>query len=229
MRTTSRPLVFVWVCLGLLTSAGGHAATVQGSLWMSRETKASTARTMDPARIARAQVGIVDAVIWVDRIPDKVEQKLAGQTGMWFWKRPRPRSVSSIRQVDQGFRPRITVVPKGTRVEFHNADHVYHSTFSVSPAKRFDLGKYPPGKRDTVEFSQRGVINLHSDLFPEMMGFVVVTPNHAYARPDSLGRFTLPKLPAGRYTLRAWHPVRGELKREVEVAKHGDTVVDLRF
>ena len=39
--------------------------------------------------------------------------------------------------------PRITAVTAGTTVEFPNLDGIFHNVFSVSPVKRFDLGKYP--------------------------------------------------------------------------------------
>jgi len=214
--------------MGLFT-ASAWAGNVEGQLWMSRETQAAAARTTDPARIARAQRGAGEAVVWIEAIPEKVEQKLASRRTGWLFKRTLPELIESIVQVNQRFRPRVLAVPAGTRVEIRNADRVYHGTFSVSPAKRFDLGTHAPGRRDTVQFAQRGVINLHSELYPQMLGFVVVTPNHAVARPDSVGRFQLPKLPPGRYTLRAWHPERGELKREFEVAKRGDTKLELRF
>lgn len=221
-------LIMTPILLGLITPSA-WAGNVEGRLWMSREAQTAATRTSEPARLAKAQRGAGEAVVWIEAIPEKLEQKLANRRTGWLFKRTLPEPVASIVQVNQRFRPRVLAVPAGGRVEFRNADHVYHNTFSVSAAKRFDLGKYAPGRRDTVEFKRRGVINLHSDLYPEMLGFVVVTPNHAYARPDSLGRFQLPKLPAGRYTVRAWHPQRGELKRELEVPKRGDITLDLRF
>lgn len=221
-------LILTPILMGMLT-ASAWAGGVEGRIWMSRETQAAAARMRDPARIAKAQRGVGEAVVWIEAIPEKIEQKLASRRTGWLFKRTLPDPVASIAQVNQRFRPRVLAVPAGVQVEIRNADRVYHGTFSVSPAKRFDLGMRAPGRRDTVKFSQSGVVNLHSELYPEMLGFVVVTPNHALARPDSLGRFQLPKLPPGRYTLRAWHPERGELKRAIEVAKRGDTKLDLRF
>ncbi len=223
------PRIASLVLASLLVATACHAGSLEGVLWMSRESQAASARRPEPAQRTRMQRGVSEAVVWVEDVPEKVELKLASPRRGWFWSKPKPEPLQSIRQVGQRFQPRVLAVPAGSQVEFCNADRVYHSTFSVSAAKRFDLGKYPPGKRDTVEFARRGVVNLHSDLFPDMSGFVVVTPNHAYARPDSLGRFTLPKLPPGRYTLHAWHPVRGELKRDFEVPKRGEILLELRF
>ncbi len=229
MRPHRPTLLLLASLLMSLLTASAWAGNVEGRLWMGRDAQTVAARTTDAVKLAKAQRGAAEAVVWIEAIPEKVEQKLATRRTGWLFKRTLPEPVASIVQVNQRFRPRVLAVPAGARVEFRNADRVYHSTFSVSAAKRFDLGKYAPGRRDTVQFARRGVINLHSDIYPEMLGFVVVTPNHAYARPDSLGRFQLPKLPAGRYTVRAWHPQRGELKREIEVPKRGDTALELRF
>ena len=167
---------------------------------------------------------VKEAVVYLERIPEKVERKL---TRRRWWKRA-PR-LPRIVQADLRFTPRVLAAAAGTRVEFANLDRVFHNTFSVSAARRFDLGKYPPGHVDTVAFDRAGVANLHCDIHPQESGFVVVLPNHAFTRPDSLGRFTLPKLPAGSYTVRVWHPRFGELRRNVTMPSQGDLSVDLTY
>jgi plastocyanin len=175
---------------------------------------------------------VADAVIYLESVPDKVERQLASKVAAkrsWFMiARPGPRP-SRIVQIDKQFRPRVAAVSVGAKVEVQNLDRVYHNTFSVSPAKRFDLGKYPPGRIDTVSFDRPGVVNLHCDIHPDMLGFVVVTPNHAFTRPDSLGHYRLPKLPPGNYTVHVFHPRRGEIERRIVVPKRGDLALDLAF
>jgi hypothetical protein len=157
-------------------------------------------------------------------VPEKVEKKLSSRG----WFAPKPRSPRIVQQ-DLRFAPRVLAAVAGTAVEFRNLDRVFHSTFSVSAANRFDLGKYAPGHRDTVLFDQPGVVNLHCDIHPDENGFVVVVPNHAYARPDSFGRFDLKKLPPGRYTANAWHPRLGESSAAFEVPKRGNVALQLVF
>ena len=86
-------------------------------------------------------------------MPDNVDCKLSGKPSFWFFRRPArtPRIV----QKDMRFFPRVLAIAAGTQVEFQNLDGVYHNAFSVSTAKRFDLGKYPPGQTDTVLFRAR--------------------------------------------------------------------------
>jgi plastocyanin len=170
------------------------------------------------------QRGASDAVIYLVKVPDKVEKKLTKRG--WFAKKP---ALARVVQERRAFVPRVLVTTVGSSVEFANLDRVYHNVFSVSAAKRFDLGKYPPGHADTVTFENAGVANLHCDIHPDESAFVVVVPNHAFVRPDSLGRYKLPKLPPGDYALRVWHSRLGEIRRDVVMPRRGDVDLDLRF
>jgi hypothetical protein len=224
------------VALVLLTPwalpAPATAGAVSGVLWSNHALQVSAASYPGPAPTAalvRGQRGIADAVVWVDAIPERLERRLARGRHRWFWQRPRPVVLPSVVQRAGSFSPRVLAVVAGSSVEFRNRDRVYHNVFSVSAARRFDLGKYAPGRADTVDFAKPGVVNLHCDIHPEELGFVVVVPNHAFAHPDSLGAFALPALPPGRYTLHAWHPRLGELKRPFEAPKRGGVELQLDF
>src|SRR5438132_11440021 len=59
---------------------------------------------------------------------------------------PKPSLLPSkqIVQKNLAFVPSLLPVQVGTKIEFPNLDDTYHSIFSYSPAKRFDLGRYRP-------------------------------------------------------------------------------------
>jgi plastocyanin len=203
------------------------AGTLQGRLLttpVTAQRKVRQPSSDDPVDVPQRGVG--EAVVYLDRIPDEVERKL---TSTHWWKRKKKSNLPRIVQADLRFSPRVLVAPVGTQVEFANLDRVFHNTFSVSAARRFDLGRYLPGHVDTVTFDRAGVANLHCDIHPQEVGFVVVVPNHAYARPDSLGYFTLPKLSAGDYVVRVWHPRLGDLRRKVTMPRRGNLRLDLKL
>jgi hypothetical protein len=206
------------VALALLASAAS-AGVLQGTLRL----KPSPRTPLDSPAALR---GVTEAVIYVEKVAPEVERRLTGGRRFLFFRKERPPDVLNVVQRKR-FEPRVAAAVVGTRVAFVNLDRVYHNVFSVSASRRFDLGKNAPGSRDTVEFGRSGVVNLHCDIHPEEQGYLVVTPNHAYARPDSLGRWRLPKLPAGRYTVRMFHPTRGELTREVVMPARGDVTLQL--
>lgn len=183
----------------------------------------ANASTVKPP-VPRLQPGVTDAVISVRRIPESAERRLA-QRVQRDRRRHNPRMVIQKSR----YKPRVMAAAAGSDVEFQNLDRIWHSTFSVSSAQPFDLGKLKPGAMDTVTLARPGVINLHCDIHPEETGFLVVVPNHAYARPDSLGRFELPRLPAGSYQVEIWHPLRGVRDAMVVVPSRGDAECDLAF
>jgi hypothetical protein len=123
----------------------------------------------------------------------------------------------------------VLAIQVGTTVDFPNRDPIYHNVFSVSPAKRFDLGKYAQGHSRRVRFDKAGVINVYCDIHSDMAAWVYVVPHHVFAQANAAGRFTLPELPAGTYTLKAWHPDRGEQTVTVDVPARGDAPVTIRL
>ena len=172
------------------------------------------------------------AVVWLDSIPAKTESDLArgpkrGPFG-WFGKRTAPEAPR-LKQVRGRFEPRVVHVPAGRVVVISNTDSLWHGVFSVSRVRPFELGKRAPGGVDSVKFDKPGVVQLRCELHPEESAFIVVTPNHAAAQPAENGDWTLPKLPKGRYVLRAWAPGRPELRREVDISNQSQVTLTLRW
>ena len=143
---------------------------------------------------------------------------------------PPPASLKPmLEQKQQAFAPRVLAIQVGTSVDFPNRDPIYHNVFSVSPAKRFDLGKYAQGHSRRVRFDKPGVINVYCDIHSDMAAWIYVVPHHVFAQANAAGRFALPELPAGTYTLKAWHPDRGERTLEVDVPARGEAAVTIRY
>jgi uncharacterized protein (DUF1684 family) len=202
---------------------------VTGTLWLSAAARNATTRQAPDAR--SQQQGVNEGVVWIAKVPSRVEARLSAPRKrlLGLLKPATEPPLPRVAMREDRFAPRVVAVPAGSRVEFANSDRFYHSAFSVSGAKRFDLGKSPPGRRDTLSFTRAGVINLHCEIHPDAVGYVVVTPNRVYAKPDATGRFRLPKLPPGRYWLHAWHPQKGELELPFDVPRRGAVVLNPTF
>jgi hypothetical protein len=175
----------------------------------------------------RAHVG--DAVIWLEQIPEKTERKLTRTPFRWYWQRREPPHLTRIVQSGRNYHPHVVALAAGSALVIRNEDDVWHGPFSVSPTRGFDLGKLAPGRADTVSFDSTGVVAVRCDIFPDMSLFVVVTPNHAFTRPDESGKWRLPELPAGHYVVHAWHPDLGDSRREVDLPARGSVTLPLRW
>ena len=134
-----------------------------------------------------------------------------------------------LEQTGQRFEPQLVVIPVGSSVSFPNSDPIFHNVFSLSGAKKFDLGYYPAGQTRIVKFDEPGVVQVYCHLHPNMYAAIVVVPNRWYAKPGDDGTFTFHDVPPGTYRLVAWHMNAGFFRREVHVAATGETdvVVDI--
>jgi len=226
--------LFVSALLGAFLAAEAHAGgTIHGQIWPSR----TAARGAQPERRSMLDVllgrrepqrrppprrdpDVADAVVMVREIPEGAERRLARDAGL-----VRPRlAFRGSRLV-----PRVTAVPAGSALEIENRDGLWHGAFSLSPTTHFDLANLAPGTVRAVGFPRAGVVNVHCELHPDEIGYVVVAPNHAFARADSLGRFELPKLPPGEYEVSLWHPRRGSRVTRMVVPKRGESRCELAF
>lgn len=162
------------------------------------------------------------AVVWVDSLPERTERRLAEGPRRWFWqRRTPPRRLAEVRLRESRFVPRVSTVAVGGGLVVRNADTVWHGVFSVTPGQAFELGKRAPGKADTLHFDRTGPLTLRCDIHPDESGWVLVLPNHAFARADAEGRWALPELPAGRYQLHVWWPDGRTAERTVNVPAKG--------
>jgi plastocyanin len=138
---------------------------------------------------------------------------------------PASSPVKQVLQKDLTFIPSLLPVRVGTKVEFPNLDDAYHSIFSYSPAKRFDLGRYRPEERPIPAeiFDKPGLVTLRCDIHEHMRGLIFVLNTPYFVMTDTEGHFRLAGLPAGRYTLKAWIDSRTTREKPVEL-KSGQTL-----
>jgi plastocyanin len=131
-----------------------------------------------------------------------------------------------IEQKGRQFLPDLLVVPAGSTVSFPNRDLIFHNVFSLSKPKIFDLGNYPKDQTRDVVFSKPGIVYVNCHLHPNMSAAIVVTPNKWSTIADGSGRFVLPNLPPGSYTVVAWHKAAGFFRRTVRVDENRAATVE---
>lgn len=140
---------------------------------------------------------------------------------------PAVQATAVMDQKNLMFNPHELAVQRGTTVQFPNSDPLKHNVFSISPAKRFNLGMYAQGESRSVTFDQVGVVEILCNVHLEMSAYVVVLPNHYFAQTSADGKFRITGVPPGKHRVRCWQESTPEEVKEIEVPAEG--AVDIQF
>jgi len=126
------------------------------------------------------------------------------------------------------YEPRIQGVVAGQDVDIKNSDGTLHNVHTYKGTESLFNQAQPKGSDPmTKQWEDPGVIKFTCDVHPWMRGFVVVTDHPFFAVSGADGSFTIEKIPAGKYTVEAWHTYYGMKKAEVTVAD--DKPAELTF
>jgi len=169
----------------------------------------SADREEDPLAFERSRVAVY------------LEGRFAGQAATAV----KP-AAAKMEQTNRRFSPEMVVIEAGSKVSFPNNDPIFHNVFSLSGPKTFDLGNYARGDTRTVMFPEPGIVYVNCHLHPNMAATIVVAPNRWNTLADRDGRFTLPDVPPGKYTVVAWHKAAGFFRQTVVVAAGRDERVE---
>lgn len=120
-------------------------------------------------------------------------------------KTSQSKSTAIIEQRGKQFNPLVSVVQTGTDVTFPNFDSVRHHVYSFSPAKTFELKLYSGVPANPVKFDKPGTIVLGCNIHDYMVAFIKVVDTPYFSKTNKTGKAVLRDLPAGNYTLKAWH------------------------
>ena len=125
------------------------------------------------------------------------------------------------------FSPFVLIVPVGASVPFPNMDPVRHHVYSFSPAHKFELKLYGKDDKEVVKFDKPGAVALGCNIHDQMVGFIKVVDTPFANKSEASGEVHLRGLPAGKATVRIWHPYLkapgNEIVRTVVVLPQGVT------
>ena len=108
-----------------------------------------------------------------------------------------PLAHAMIDQRNKMFLPHVTVVTKGTKVDFPNHDTVFHNVFAFYQAKKFDLGMYPQGASKSVTFDKTGEVVLLCSVHSDMSAFITCGRYSILRGQRQKRRFPYRQCPAG--------------------------------
>ena len=138
-----------------------------------------------------------------------------------------PAGRARMDQRGEQFVPRVLAVTVGTKVEFPNTDTTFHNVFSLARIKTFDLGRYAPHRTGWVTFDRPGIVPVFCDIHSNMSAYILVFNHPFFALTEPDGRYSIPGVPAGAYTLSVWSEL-GTVEPRRIVVTEGE-VVEMNF
>ncbi len=189
----------VMACAGLLAAASGQANSVT-----TIEGKVGVLPHERPDRLSW--------LVWVDDVPVQY---------------PAPQEHAILSQKGMSFIPHVLPILVGTTVDFPNGDPFGHNVFSISAAKRFNLGLYPQGRVPTILFDKSGIVTVMCNVHPNMSAYIIVLNTPFFAVPERDGHFIIRNVPSGSRVVRCWSE-DGKI-REVKVTLRPGSIQNLDF
>jgi hypothetical protein len=86
-----------------------------------------------------------------------------------------------------------------------------------------------PAIAKTFKDATGEILKFKCDVHPWMTGYVGVSAHPFFAVTGEDGKFEIPKVPAGKYTLEAWHERFGTTSQDITVEANKPTTTTFTF
>ena len=134
------------------------------------------------------------------------------------------RPTVKLDQINCQFVPHVMAVQVGQPVDIGNSDpttHNVHYTPRNNADVNHDFSGGSQNKHETVRFARAEPepFKARCDVHDWMSAYIGVFDHPFFAVTDASGAFELDRVPAGDYTLTAWHERHGERKTEIKVGE----------
>jgi hypothetical protein len=143
-----------------------------------------------------------------------------------------PQRVNLIENNGCRYFPRVAAMQRGERLRIQNNDpklHIPHSYLGDRTVFMLSLPFKNTALEATHKIREAGLLKLVCDTHAWMLGYVHVFDHPYFAVSDENGAFQIRNVPAGRYTLTAWHEHAGVMTRELTVSESDEPPVMFEF
>jgi hypothetical protein len=144
-----------------------------------------------------------------------------------------PTPTESV-EIDQNgclYHPRVFGVMTNQKILIKNSDNVLHNIKALPKDNRpFNISQPQAGMTSTRTFTTPEVmVPLECNVHGWMHAWVGVLPHPFYSTSGQDGSFTIKNLPAGTYTIEAWHEKLGTQTQSVTVGAGETKTADFTF
>jgi len=224
--------------LQLAQAAAGQAAapagtaTVTGTVTLQGAAPAGTKVKMDadPACQQQHAAGMLEEPVLarngkLANVFVYVKEGLGGKTF------PVPATPVTLDQRGCWYTPHVIGIQAGQPLEIVNSDATLHNV-NAKPtlSQPFNIAQPKQGMKSTKSFAKPEVmVKVKCNVHPWMSAYIGVLSHPFYHVTGEDGAFTLAGLPAGTYTVEAWHETLGTQTQSVTVADGESTPVAFTF
>ena len=148
---------------------------------------------------------LANVVVWVEGVPEGEKAK---------------KTTVTLDQVDCRYTPHVQAAGKGSEAQLLNSDAVLHNVHGVVNGKRdaFNVAMPTKGMKVKKKLRKPGLVKIGCDAgHTWMSAYIYVFGHPYYAVTDKSGKYNIPALPAGTYTLKTWHEKLGEKSQSITV------------
>jgi plastocyanin len=124
----------------------------------------------------------------------------------------------------------VLALKVGQEVKISNSDPFSHNIHPIPSINREWNKMQPPGTPPfSYSYENPEIIPVKCNIHSWMQAYFVVLRTSHFAVTGKDGRFALPDLPPGTYTITAWHEVYGTQSQEVTVSGSQPLTLDFTF
>lgn len=133
-------------------------------------------------------------------------------------KHEAPADKAKIDQHGCQYTPHVQGLMVGQTLDIINSDPTMHNIHCLAKVnKEFNFGQPTPGTREQVFRRAENAVQFKCDVHPWMSAYIFVMDHPYFGVSDSNGKFEIKNVPAGNYTLVAWHEKLGEVEQPITV------------
>ncbi len=153
------------------------------------------------------------------------------KSGLEGKKFPAPSQAVTITQEGCMYHPHVFGLMVNQPLEIVNADATLHNIHALPKnSAQFNIAQPNKGMKMTKKFDKPEVmVKIKCEVHNWMSAYAGVVDNPFYAVSDDQGNFTIKNLPAGTYTIEAWHEKYGPKTMSVTVGPSDTKTVDFTY
>ena len=135
-------------------------------------------------------------------------------------------------QANCQYEPYVMGVVTGQKFKIRSSDPLMHNVHATpkNPKDEFNFAQVSKGQVNEKSFTAPEVlVRMKCDVHPWMFAYIGVVDHPYFAVTDKNGSFTIPNLPAGKYTIEARHMKAGAKSQEINITASDKKTVDFEM